>query len=393
MNAQSAFVQPVSDTVRTTLGTSINSTRDELLDAVDAAANIIYFTRGISPDSSEIWYGSLTATGAEMPSRAQFNMQGHNFVIAVLDSGKIALGNQRADQTEQGVSIHDPATNSVTAQHIEDFYNSSSSASYYMSRDRRILLLCIERDDTFGGHDIYISMRVAPDRWTAPRNIGAVVNSTSSELGPFLSTDGSSLYFSSKGLGGYGGYDVFVSNRLDTSWTNWSKPLNLGPIVNTTGDEMYYRASGNHAYYSSTMKGGLGGADIYLVGPPDTSDRFSTFVAPGDTIRLHEIQFEFGKWDLLSNSFAELERAYEHLQNNPSLQIEIAGHTDNIGGAKQNKLLSQRRADAVRDHLIGRGIKAERMISVGYGDVHPIDTNATEAGRERNRRVEFTILN
>ena len=71
--------------------------------------------------------------------------------------------------------------------------------------------------------------------------------------------------------------------------------------------------------------------------------------------------------------------------------VEIAGHTDNAGAAAQNKALSQKRAEAVKTYLVGKGVEADRLKPVGYGQEKPIGDNAKPEGKQQNRRVEFNI--
>lgn len=111
----------------------------------------------------------------------------------------------------------------------------------------------------------------------------------------------------------------------------------------------------------------------------------------GETFQLNNVYFAFNKWDLLPESFDELNTVVKFLTDNPKVEIEVSGHTDNIGSDSYNMNLSQKRADAVKNYLTSKGIAAKRVSSKGYGKTKPIATNSTELGREQNRRVEFTI--
>ena len=106
---------------------------------------------------------------------------------------------------------------------------------------------------------------------------------------------------------------------------------------------------------------------------------------------LKGVTFETGKSDLKSTSFAILNEAARGLQKLDTVQVEISGHTDNVGGEAYNLKLSQDRADAVRDYLVGKGVKASRITSVGYGYSSPRADNETEEGRAQNRRIEISI--
>jgi len=113
----------------------------------------------------------------------------------------------------------------------------------------------------------------------------------------------------------------------------------------------------------------------------------------GSIITLHGIEFEFGSAKIKSESHAILDDAASILTNYPRIEVEIQGHTDNIGSDEFNLKLSQKRAEAVRDYLIDvHMIEPVRLIPRGYGETQPITTNDTDEGRAKNRRVDFKIL-
>jgi outer membrane protein OmpA-like peptidoglycan-associated protein len=118
--------------------------------------------------------------------------------------------------------------------------------------------------------------------------------------------------------------------------------------------------------------------------------------APGapdlKTIRLDFVQFETGSNTLTTDSKYQLDDLVDILTKNPQMRIEIAGHTDNVGDPATNKALSQQRADVARAYLVGKGVNAARITAVGYGQTKPADTNDTDAGRQKNRRIEFRII-
>ena len=109
-------------------------------------------------------------------------------------------------------------------------------------------------------------------------------------------------------------------------------------------------------------------------------------------IILHNLFFATNQTTILPESEASLQDLYDLMNENPELRIRITGHTDNVGSDKANQTLSEGRANSVREDLIKRGIKADRIEAEGKGESEPIDTNDTEEGRQNNRRVEFMIL-
>ncbi len=112
----------------------------------------------------------------------------------------------------------------------------------------------------------------------------------------------------------------------------------------------------------------------------------------GMVVTLKDIYFDFDEYELVPLAFVELEKLVRLLQRYPRMAIEIRGHTDSIGPENYNRYLSRKRAKAVVHYLMKRGIDPRRLYYKGLGEVYPIDTNETEEGRRRNRRVEFVIL-
>ena len=109
-------------------------------------------------------------------------------------------------------------------------------------------------------------------------------------------------------------------------------------------------------------------------------------------IRLEGVNFSTNSSELDARARATLDQAAQYLAQNSSISAEIAGHTDDLGDAGYNQRLSQRRAEAVMAYLVSKGISADRLSAVGYGEAQPTASNATEQGRAMNRRVELRIL-
>lgn len=103
---------------------------------------------------------------------------------------------------------------------------------------------------------------------------------------------------------------------------------------------------------------------------------------------MNNLFFDYAKYDLLPASIPELKRV-ANIINSRQLKVEISGHTDSEGSDKTNQILSERRAQSVKDFLIMSGCSAELLSTVGWGESKPIDTNDTELGRSNNRRVEI----
>jgi OmpA-OmpF porin, OOP family len=108
--------------------------------------------------------------------------------------------------------------------------------------------------------------------------------------------------------------------------------------------------------------------------------------------QLNNVYFDTGKATLKPSSYAELNDLVEYMKLKPSVKIEVAGHTDDVGDDAANMKLSQDRAQAVKAYLMKKGIAADRIVAKGYGETRPVATNETPEGRQKNRRTEVTIL-
>ena len=106
---------------------------------------------------------------------------------------------------------------------------------------------------------------------------------------------------------------------------------------------------------------------------------------------LQHVQFEQSSYILLSGSFPELDKLVQMLRANPAWRIELIGHTDNVGDPRVNQTLSEYRARIVMNYLTRHGVAEDRIDTKGYGGSRPVSGNDTEAGRAKNRRVEFVV--
>jgi outer membrane protein OmpA-like peptidoglycan-associated protein len=112
----------------------------------------------------------------------------------------------------------------------------------------------------------------------------------------------------------------------------------------------------------------------------------------GATVVLNNIFFDTDKFDLREKSITELDKISRFLNENPGIRVEISGHTDDQGADAYNQQLSQKRAKAVGDYMVTRGVQASRLKEMGYGSKKPLKPNDSEANRQINRRIEFRII-
>ena len=254
------------------LSPNVNSPYVEHSPLLAPDGKTLYFSRKFHPDNvggvddgEDIWYSELDeATGEWLPAKnlgPPLNTPGPNFISSITEDGEdiiLLLGNQygKKGRMSQGISMSrqkpDGKWEKPTNLLVENDYNYSEKADYYMSSNSEFILMSTERDDTYGDRDLYVSFSDGKNGWTEPMNLGADINTGDVENAPFLDKDNETLYFSSSGYSGYGGADIYVSKRLDDTWTKWSAPENLGPGINGSTDDVYFNipSSGTHAYFT-----------------------------------------------------------------------------------------------------------------------------------------------
>ena len=268
------------------LSENVNSDYKEYKPLLSADGKTLYFSRKNHPgniggveDDEDVWYSELDENGDWRPAvnaGPDINTEGPNYISSITPDGNSAivlLGNKYNDKGKltAGVSITQRTDSGWTKPigvEIEDDYNYADKANYYLANNKEALLMSVDREDSQGGRDIYVSFLQEDSIWSAPLNLGNVVNTAGDEAAPFLAADNETLYFSSNGFPGYGGHDIYVSTRLDDSWTNWSTPENLGSEINSDQEDVFFYipAVGDFAYYSRGVT--EENSDIYRVGLP-----------------------------------------------------------------------------------------------------------------------------
>jgi hypothetical protein len=253
------------------LNPSINGPYTELKPALSPDGKRLYFSRHVHPDNThgeedmeDIWYSEFDATdnswGAPVLMLGSLNNAGPNFINNVSVTGDtVILGNQylKNGKMRAGLSYSVRVNGEWNAPkniHIKHDYNISNQANAFVSVKNGVIISAIQRAETYGGRDLYVSFWDGHNA-TEPINMGGILNTEFEESSPFLDADNKTLYFASKGHHGYGGYDIWVSERLDDSWTNWSEPRNLGPAVNGDHDDEFFSIThcGNYAIFSKEV--------------------------------------------------------------------------------------------------------------------------------------------
>ncbi|WP_276343919.1 OmpA family protein [Aquirufa aurantiipilula] len=270
------------------LGSAINSDYSELNPVMAPDGKTLYFGRKNHPSnkygtsgsetiagSQDIWYseriGDVWSTAKRMPD--VLNRDQYNTILSISPDGQTILLKGAYVQgvyETRGFSISKKTLNSWSIPEkldIPDYEKLSRGKNEYayLTMDGKALLLAFSEKKNSDRDDLYVSF-LNDGKWTEPKNLGRSINTDHSETTPFLAADGKTLYFSSDRPGGQGSQDIYMSKRLDNSWTNWRTPINLGGPINTEEYDAYYSlsAKGDFAYFLSS-KSSLGKKDIFRI--------------------------------------------------------------------------------------------------------------------------------
>lgn len=474
------------------LGHAINTEADEVSPKISATGNALYFGRKHSAanqggigDEEDIWFSAFENNQWTLSKNlgTPINSAYANNLIAISTDENTMIFTTRdgfglRERTAEGwTEVKDVGIRySNEDEFIEGNLSSDGKAMLFTIRNRDNVYYDSNRIE----RDIFVSLKDKEGKWSTPINLGKDVNTAENEYSPFLAPDDKTLYFASKGWPGYGDADIFMTKRLDDTWTRWSEPINLGNQINSLDFDAYYTvpASGDFAYMSSTHQS-IGKSDLFRVRvmnevkpepvvlltgvtlnaqsnlPIGASIYFEDLItgkevgeaisnpvtgafrivlpygtnygiraeskgffsisenfdltdvkeyaevkkdlvlAPiqvGEAIQLKNIFFEQGLALLKDESKPELDRFIHFLMNNPSIKIELHGHTDNVGTKSGLLKLSKERVRAVKSYLVKNGIAPSRITGKGFGASQPMQINDTEQHRKLNRRVEFIIL-
>jgi len=275
-----------------------------------------------------------------------------------------------------------------------------------------------------GGYDLMVSNKVA-SQWQEPVNLGYPLNDADDQMALVVNIHGTKGYFSKdkkrEGVSFSQIYEVFLDSLpVELAKSNFirgkvtdedsGKPLKaIVELFDLKKSQSVFQVSSDSLtgeYLFIVNELGLYGLNIrknkYLpksinfeqIGYSinDTLNIPLTSIKSGGHFALRNIYFDVDKHELKPESFTELALLVDFLKRNPKIKIQIEGHTDNSGNAKYNLDLSSKRAKAVYDYLMTKGILPTQMGYLGLGDQKPSDTNSTEVGKSLNRRIEIKIL-
>ena len=510
------------------MGSAINSEYPEYSPVISADEDVLYYTSRrpetmgnkkdpIDFEYYEDIYISLKAQGEWLesdPLSKPINTKYHDATVSLAPDGQSLFIFRSSKGGGILESVLDGEDWSFPAPLPRTINSSKYENSACLASDGKTVYFVRQGEENpitgeAGDKDIYVSTKnPITQQWSEGKALSSVVNTDYDEDAVFIHPDGRTLFFSSKGHNGMGGFDIFKT-ELDENG-RFTKPQNLGYPINTTDDDIFFvlAANGKYGYFSSVRPDGFGDQDIYKItflSPENlilnTEDNLIASIAKpisalsvekaieikkirltivkglinealtseaigadieiidnekneivfqsqsnsstgkylvalpsgknyglvvkahnylfhsenfdipasseyqviekniellsleiGSKVILKNIFFETGSAKLKNESNAELYRIIKLMKTYPSIKIEISGHTDNIGSEKVNLQLSENRAKAVVDYIIKQGISKSNLSYKGKGFKHPIASNKTSIGRQKNRRVEFEII-
>jgi outer membrane protein OmpA-like peptidoglycan-associated protein len=287
------------------LSTAINGDYEETSPLFDHVHNRLYFSRTLHPENKggetsgqDLWYSNLQGNEWSAPSNdlKQINNYLNNATIGLSADGehmymlgtyirKIALqsGLSMTTLDENGEWTRPEALDIKSLSIRSPFYGG------YVMPDEKVMIISMESYNTKGQEDLYVSFKEG-DHWTKPIWLGDSINSTGFEISPFIFDDGKTLMFASNGFGGEGDCDIFYAYRKDSTWTNWTKPVNPGAPLNSSGFDAFPYAVGDLIYFSSNRNDSL--SNLY------TAEN-SKYYKDAETVRLVFEAFETRVSDLI----------------------------------------------------------------------------------------------
>lgn len=275
----------------------------------------------------------------------------------------------------------------------------------------------------YGDDDLFYVRKQADGNWSQPTNLGYPINTIDREGTLFITADGKTALYAAERKDSYGLLDLYSfelkeKNRpYPTRWvqgkvtdkktgkgiaatlelTDLSTRQVISKVkTDSSGNYLLTLPTGRDYAFTVNQKGYLFNSDQYFLknGISDSAAQKNIVLQPIEknaAIVLKNIFFETNRFELSPASVTELDKLVSLLQENPTIKIEIGGHTDNVGKAADNLTLSDHRAKAVVDYLLTKKIDPARLSAKGYGMTQPVADNNTTEGRALNRRTEMKI--
>ncbi|MEO5593885.1 MAG: OmpA family protein [Chitinophagaceae bacterium] len=294
----------------------------------------------------------------------------------------------------------------------------------FIHADNQTLYFTSNGHPGYGGDDLFLVRKVAKGKWSAPKNLGYPINTIENEGSLIITADGTIAYYASDRSDTRGGLDLYtfgMRSDIQPIKTLWIKgkvfdkktskglpsavelaDLKTKEIISKvqtdeTGNYLITLPVGKDYAFNVNRKGYLFFSENFPLSQklPDSTYNIDIPLQPLEanaTVILKNIFFDVSKYELKTESQVELDNVVILMKDNPTLRIQINGHTDNAGKPADNITLSNNRAKAVVDYITAKGIDGRRLTYQGFGDKVPLADNKTEEGKAKNRRTELKVV-
>jgi outer membrane protein OmpA-like peptidoglycan-associated protein/tetratricopeptide (TPR) repeat protein len=299
-----------------------------------------------------------------------------------------------------------------------------NDAAPFIHADNQSLYFTSDGHPGYGGDDLFVSRKGPDGTWGKPENLGYPINTIENEGSLVIAADGRTAYYASDRADSRGGLDLYtfeLRSDIRPAQTLWIKgkvfdrstrkglpssveltDLSTKQMVSKlqtdeTGNYLITLPKGKDYAFNVNRKGYLFFSENFPLSREqgDTAYNIDIPLQPIEAnavIVLKNIFFDLNKYELRPESQVELDEVVTLMKDNPTVKIQINGHTDNSGKQSDNMTLSENRAKAVTSYLLAKGIAAARLSFKGWGDTQPVADNATEQGRSLNRRTELKVI-
>jgi outer membrane protein OmpA-like peptidoglycan-associated protein len=416
------------------LGEPINSTGIDNIGSISTDNNTVLFA-----DGSKFWQRSRSENGWAAPRElgVTFANEANHFESCLSSDGKALVFtlknpnnlyyNKDQEERDLYVSLQDQNNNWSTPLNLGPKINTRlDEVSPFLAADGRTLYFSSDGRPGYGGADIFMTKRIGDSwtNWTEPVNLGPEINSSSFDAYYVLPASGEYAYMVTD-QGGYGKTDVIrikLAKELkpdpvvlvkgktldaktkdpisaDILVVNLSTGKEIGEAISdpATGDYKIVLPYGVNYGFHAAAAGHLSVSENLEIIAVSTyteleKNLYLLPIAVGQAIQLNNVFFQQGTATLKIESYPELDRLVQIMKENPALEIEIGGYTDNVGKPTSLVSLSQNRVTTVKKYMTDHGIEGKRIVGKGYGPANPVVKNDTEEHRRMNRRVEFKII-
>ncbi len=416
------------------LSGNINTALNEGAQNISQDGQILIFTGCNLPEgigSCDLYISYLTPEGWSTPENLGFTVNSEGWESAPSlspDKRDLYFASRRADGyggSDIYVSKRLPNGRFTEPENMGPEINTAGDESCpFIHADNQTLFFTSNGHPGYGGDDLFLVRKGAKGKWGKPVNLGYPINTIENEGSLIVSADAKTAYYASDRRDSRGGLDLYtfeLRSDIRPAKTLWIKgkvfdkkttkglpsaveltDLSTKEVLSKvqtdeTGNYLITLPVGKDYAFNVNRKGYLFFSDNFPLSQkdPDSTYNINIPLQPLEanaTIVLKNIFFDSKMFEIKSESTPELDNLVQLLKENPTLKIQISGHTDNVGKPEDNLTLSNNRAQAVVEYLMSKGIQKIRLSFQGYGATLPLDNNTTEEGRAKNRRTEVKVI-